>query len=866
MFKFIGSWRERRDLTKKDIEVIGRLVDHSHQIAPNEEGRQRIQNMAVSRATSAKDTSRRTAPETTPRPRFQTASTITAGLAFTAMIALSAVTLSQFTPGEVIQKQRHVLPVVGTAENMLELLEAASEENPNIRFDRATIDRLLTFQSNHPDLEAQSTDGQCGRCHTDSANFATGGVGDTIPHGGLGSRDSLLSKRPALSFDSGRGSSGLEAPVPGWAFNGGDPTDQIGNGAPFGVYEKSPALTDESDGRRGHRLGSSFTLGQSIYHAGGVTDALDYIPGSTARLTAIGTPQILGGTDDFSGTNVQVPGVDEADIVKTDGKYIYQVRGNELLIVDAFPSSELGLLSTTEFDEEFIPSDIFLNEDRLVVVGRSPAPESETKESFNYNLDFRNGGSYRSGSRSVLEAPVPGWAFADDPPDSGVTEIRVIDVEDRTDPLAVRTVRLEGAYVSARVVDEQLYLVARNTVTMSIDPSEATPDAISIPTPRYWDSIAGEDSMSTNLDDLEYFPEAVAPDYITIATLDLGSDDEKLGLKTILGSAENIYSSTDNLYVTASTRKRAEASGSYDEMTEIHRFALEDGNVTYSGMGEVPGEILNQFSMDENGSYFRIATTFEQRSNNLFVLDDDLQIVGTLEDLAPGEKIYSVRFMGKRAYIVTFRQVDPFFAIDLSDPTSPTVLGELKIPGYSDYLHPYDENHIIGIGKDTYGDGTPAWYQGIKLSLFDVTDPTNPKEVYKDVIGDRGSESILLNDHRALLFDLEKGVMAFPVQVFDQGSNKLEFDGAYIYSLGGKEKMAYKGRISHLYFDQQGRTGQSSKSIQRLLYMDDDLYSISDQMIRVNGLDTLVGKGALEFPDASHKSSLHTPGGPNLSF
>ncbi|CAK4820236.1 unnamed protein product, partial [Aphanomyces euteiches] len=197
--------------------------------------------------------------------------------------------------------------------------------------------------------------------------------------------------------------------------------------------------------------------------------------------------------------------------------------------------------------------------------------------------------------------------------------------------------------------------------------------------------------------------------------------------------------------------------------------------------------------MDEYGGYFRIATTTgeawrndeQTTKNNVYVLNEALEITGKLENLAPGERIYSTRFMGNRAYIVTFKQVDPLFVIDLTHPQAPKVLGSLKIPGFSDYLHPYDENHIIGFGKDTVemsnGNGgiagvgsTTAFYQGMKIALFDVTDVSHPIEMFKESIGDRGTDSELLHNPKALLFNKEKGLLAFPVTLMKIDPNSKE--------------------------------------------------------------------------------------------
>jgi uncharacterized secreted protein with C-terminal beta-propeller domain len=258
--------------------------------------------------------------------------------------------------------------------------------------------------------------------------------------------------------------------------------------------------------------------------------------------------------------------------------------------------------------------------------------------------------------------------------------------------------------------------------------------------------------------------------------------------------------------------------------TAINKISIDKLDINYLGSGEVPGTVLNQFSMDEYDNYFRIATTTGNNwnslsGNNLYVLDEDLKIKGKIEDLAKGERIYSARFMGKRAYLVTFKTVDPLFVIDLSNAEEPKVLGYLKIPGYSDYLHPYDENHVIGIGKDVnesidadkvHSDNAVYYTAilGLKVSLFDVTDVENPIEKSKIVLGDRGTESPVTYDHKALLFDKEKGILVIPVTLTQlrkqSGSyNNPEYEypdqiwqGAYILNIDDKD-ISIRGRISH---------------------------------------------------------------------
>jgi uncharacterized secreted protein with C-terminal beta-propeller domain len=280
----------------------------------------------------------------------------------------------------------------------------------------------------------------------------------------------------------------------------------------------------------------------------------------------------------------------------------------------------------------------------------------------------------------------------------------------------------------------------------------------------------------------------------------------------------------------------------------------------YAATGEVTGHVLNQFSMDENGDYFRIATTksrvwsrYEEERidpySNLFVLDMDLKQIGELKNLAPGERIYSVRFMQGRAYLVTFLQTDPLFVIDLEDPKNPKVLGELKIPGFSNYLHPFDEDHLIGLGKDT---DLTEWggvrTKGVKLSLFNVADVANPKEVDTYILGDAGSDSIATRDHKAFLFSREKELLSIPVSIRESkggGSyGKLNFVGAAVFDVT-KDGFELKGRIDH---SDGGRASESDywrgynyydNTVRRSLYIDDTLYTFSNRYLKMNKLDDL---------------------------
>ncbi len=639
---------------------------------------------------------------------------------------------------------------------------------------------------------------------------------------------------------------------------------------------------------------------------------------------------------DYSTTNIQVEGVDEADIVKNDGSYIYAVVGQKVAIVRAFPADDMGVVSSIELS--FTPQELFINGDRLVILG----------------TDYRRmrpvvaEGGEVDGQTAPSAAPdasagIAAREFMPPYPDYydrtvEVARVLVYDVSDRSAPVEVRDLTADGTYFDSRMIGDDVYVIATQYVWYSRD--------VPVPLP-----LVMEDGVERAIpaSEIAYFP---VPDtsytFTNILTLDVNDDDAPADTNVyMMGSAQTMYVSQDNIYivyqrylpyyyteerifeatidalpkaisdkmrevVTTSSAweryqeqqdiyeeylanlsadkqeelaKRVEANVAEamrqlereQEQTHIHRIAIADGKVTYAGKGRVPGRVLNQFSMDEHEGFFRIATTTGHLSrsaaeatsaNHVYVLNSDLDIVGALQDLAPGESIYSVRFMGDRAYLVTFKKVDPLFVLDLSDPTNPRVLGQLKIPGYSDYLHPYDEDHIIGIGKGAVEaeEGDFAWYQGVKMSLFDVSDVSVPKEVSKVEIGDRGTDSDALHDHKAFLFSKSKNLLVIPVRLAEIDERKypagvepntygdFTFQGAYVYSLSLDDGFVYKGRVTHLEdlgeLDRMGYYwyGYGKDSIKRSLYMEDVLYTVSDGKVKANSLDTLDEISTVKLP------------------
>lgn len=558
-----------------------------------------------------------------------------------------------------------------------------------------------------------------------------------------------------------------------------------------------------------------------------------------------------GGSADYSNTNVQVAGVDEADIIKNDGKYIYLIKDNTIRIVSASPASEMKELINFQVglpSENFYPSEMYVSGDQLVVMGTAnvyyPMPLGNTVES---------------------KMIAPGYW-----PGSNKSKVYIIDIKDRSQPKVTRTIDFDGSYASSRRIGDNLYVVLNHYHYFPYYQNNQTIPNFSEYLPKISDSKnGGKAELAVPCEQIRLMPKPRSFNFMVTAAIPLNDSTKDISRNVIVGNSENIYASEQNLYV-AST----DWSGGYyptpvysTTNTKLYKFTLDNGKISYSSEGLVPGTILNQFSMDEYRGNFRIATTQNdwvmgknKMSNNVYVLDSTLKTLGKLENIAPGEKIYSTRFLGNRGYMVTFKSIDPLFAFDLTNPRAPKILGELKIPGYSDYLHPYDENHIIGFGKDVdpaEAEKNPDFIyytavKGFKMGLFDVTDPAKPKEMFKEIIGDQGSYSELLYNHKALLFDKAKNLIAFPISVTQNCAiaNNCQltanypttnFIGAYVYGLDLQNGFKLKAKITHLNGAESSDLlkngyGNWEKSIQRILYIGDTLYTVSQGAVKANAL------------------------------
>ncbi|MCR8631073.1 beta-propeller domain-containing protein [Paenibacillus radicis (ex Xue et al. 2023)] len=600
---------------------------------------------------------------------------------------------------------------------------------------------------------------------------------------------------------------------------------------------------------------------------------------------------------DYSGTNVQVEGVDESDIIKTDGSYIYQVNKNRVIVASAYPAEQMKVVQTLIFDDKnFRANELYIDDKYMVVIGSTSYPYNDRAYPAQDSASPAAPAVEASSSSPAVQKMIvrPSRIF------TNTTKAIIYELGDRTQFKKVREVELEGNYISSRKVGASLYLVANKGFNVypllqkDLSTEEQT-DALASAVPTYRDSAADSDSfVKIGYEDIRYFPNSVQPNYLMVAGLNLDQPTQKMDVTSYLGSGNQVYASQTQLYVTteeytsavqtvpSNTDMKKIRIGPGETNSVIYKFTMNQGKVVYTGRGKVPGRTLNQFSMDEHNGYFRIATTTgyagmtgeAESKNNMYVLNESMNIAGKIEDIAPGEQIYSVRYAGNKAYMVTFRTVDPLFVIDLKEPQEPKILGKLKIPGYSNYLHPYDENHLIGFGKDAvevstnYGSGlnpnTIAYYQGMKMAMFDVSDVANPKELYSETIGGRGTESELLQNHKALLFSKEKNLLAFPVTVRETNNSnspsqktaaeygQFTFQGAYVYKLDLASGFKLQGKITHLTDEDYLKAGQyqglNERSIQRILYIGDILYTTSQQVLKATDSATLQDVKAINLP------------------
>lgn len=546
-----------------------------------------------------------------------------------------------------------------------------------------------------------------------------------------------------------------------------------------------------------YRYNYLFGFGADMDDYKGATDVTTAAPGTSGAVNESYNDAVSGSVVDHAETNTQTQGVDEGDIIKTDSRYIYFVGSDgsgsnrKLKIIDT--KTMTAVYNSYLYDENgdiIWVSDMYLKDNILVAVCAKKADYS----------------AYAS--RAMIDAVYPS---------SANTVIVSYDITDRAEPKLIRRETQDGSYRSSRLIGNTLYTVSQYYVRAE---SEETVENVCIP------KVGGHEIAC----DCIYLPENMGDSYICLTALDISDKDGRISAVAVLGSTENYYCSQDTFYIVAD--KYNYDGGlklGYDSNTIINSFTLDGLNISYKATGEVKGSTSrSQYSLDEYENNLRVATTYynyntQKNESSLYVLDENLDVIGKLEDIANNEQIKSVRYMGKKAYVVTFRNTDPLFAIELSDPKNPTVLGELKLPGYSAYLHPISENLLLGIGYD--GNSNNAYFNSVKVSLFDISDPTKLKELDNIVLNDKNVSTPVNNNPKALIYKADEGIIGFPIETYDYNISDYVEYGYYLIKVQDN-KLQTMHKLIH---EDRGYVNIYSF---RGTYIGDKFFTVSDYLVK----------------------------------
>ncbi len=596
----------------------------------------------------------------------------------------------------------------------------------------------------------------------------------------------------------------------------------------------------------------------------------------------------------YSTTNTQVEGVDEADFVKNDGGFIYILAGGKFQILDAWPPQEARRIAAAPVLGT--PKKLFVHEDRAVVyssLGDLPQPgtappgvwDDSGDCTYGYDCEFKGDGM------SLL--------------------VTVFDISDRTALKVLREIVFTGSFLSGRRIGDMVHTVVVFPEVILPDllywPKELKDCwrycSNQVPFPYTEDQVRVmfEELRRRDLEVLDaasladYLPSITEVRYdgdvrtvhegllrectdfhlprsgsgqslISLVSFDIGNTED-FKATTVIGKPGAVYASLDSLYI-ATRQYRREMGPWYfedpeqiSEATTIHKFRLHHDRPgsDYVGSGVVKGRILNQFSMDEHLGYLRIATTAGRVPSpdvysTVSVLaerEGGLELVGQVDGIAPTEDIRSVRFDGDLGFLVTFKKTDPLFVLDLADPSAPAVRGELKIPGFSTYLHVLDEGHILSIGYDVDDQGSFAWFQGIQLQIMDIASLESPRLLHKVVIGTRGSTSDAATNHLAFNYFRPKGLLALPMVICEGGEGSqfataMTFNGLQVWSVGLEKGFELVGGVPHDPTgagDSQATCSnwwtRSNSLVKRSIFMDGFVYAVALDRIEVSALGDL---------------------------
>jgi hypothetical protein len=557
--------------------------------------------------------------------------------------------------------------------------------------------------------------------------------------------------------------------------------------------------------------------------------ALNDTAGAPAPAGAESKSGLGTATPEFSKTNVQEAGVDEPDIVKTDGKTVFAISAGTLRALDV--TGDVPRL-VGSLDLEGGGQELFIRGDRALVMSTS----------------------YGS---------APGFGFATD---IRIASSRVVLTEvDISDPAALtvrRSMTVDGALADARMTGGTARVVVGSS------PDFVAPAAIGRAAVRHWvprttlrSRLSGRTFRRSVVacDDVRHPRAFSGLDLLTVLTIDLDKGLFDVDRDAIMAGAQTVYGSPDSLYVASQRYIPSLEAGRAlpaQPRTEIHRFdASKPGQTSYASSGDVAGFVLNQYALSEFDGALRVASTEEpqwfdgaqtgERQSYVTVLAERgsrLQPLGRVGGLGKGERIYAVRFAGDKGYVVTFRQVDPLYTLDLSDKSDPRVLGQLKIQGFSAYLHPISDSLLLGVGQDATAQGRTL---GTQLSLFDVSDLRNPARLAVASLGGNSSSDAEFDPH-AFLYWQPLQLAVIPLQTF--GDTGATFSGAVGFRVGAAS-LAEAGRVTHPSPSPgTGPDASFTPPIGRSLVIGDRLYTLSYAGLAASRLDTLAPLAFAPFP------------------
>lgn len=478
------------------------------------------------------------------------------------------------------------------------------------------------------------------------------------------------------------------------------------------------------------------------------------------------------GGKDYSTTNLQMEGVDESDIAKIDGSYIYTVEDKYIVITDIRDGK-------LEEVTRFLPKDcgaadrvmeIYVDGDQLILVVQGY--ETSLGESSKAGSDKENSDKESSDEEIAVSDASEDSAFCYEMNGKSTTQIQVYSIVDRKNPEFEGRLIQDGYYNTSRKIGDIVYLFTQYNMTSDVVGYVEKEYTSVIP------KVNGEKVAASEI----YLPESSGESGILVSSLDVNKPDKVLDSKLVISGYAQTYISKDALYL---------YEEDYDGamITNIAKFALDEGRISGVAATAVRGYVRDTFAINASDGYLRVLTTdysTEDEVNALYILDENMKLTGQLTGIAPGEEIYAARFMGNTGYFVTYRNTDPLFTVDLSDPAKPEIIGELKVTGFSEYLHFWDDTHLLGIGYES--DEKTGNIENIKLSMFNIENPGEVIEEAKLVLKDV-DYSEALYDYKSVIISKDKNLIGLVCEDYSSSRTKQTYQ-IYSYENGTFKKQA----------------------------------------------------------------------------